>query len=106
MLIAGMVVFAFALVAQDSSVTSRATVDINGHRVMDGPEKSTVKSSNGFPAARYAASASPSRFGVKSQLVRFANMCAVASLYGNACGVALQRLSPLIATPPPEPKTN
>jgi hypothetical protein len=47
MLIAGIVVFAFALVAQDSSVTSRATVDINGHRVMDGPQKSTAKSTDG-----------------------------------------------------------
>src|SRR5260370_20381227 len=34
----------------------------------------TVKSSNGFPAARCAASASLSRFGARFQLVRFANM--------------------------------
>jgi hypothetical protein len=40
----------------------------------------TVKSSNGFPAARCAANASLSRFGAIFQLVRLANIFEGASL--------------------------
>ncbi len=44
--ILGSVVFTFALCAQDSSVRTTTSVDINGHRVEDGPQIGQVKSKN------------------------------------------------------------